>query len=105
MADTQLIRVEVAYALLDEQKIIALDVAPGSTALEAARQSGIVKQFPGLDLEVSDMGVFGKVVKPLEYVVQAGDRVEIYRPLKADPKEVRKKRAASAAGVKKQVSQ
>ena len=96
MAETETIRVEVAYALPDEQKIVSLDVSPGTTAFAAAQQSGIVGQFKGIDLESSDMGVFGKVVKPREYVLKAGDRVEVYRPLQADPKEVRKKRAAMA---------
>jgi hypothetical protein len=96
MADETEIGVEVAYALSTGQKIIALKVAPGTTAIEAARRSGIDQLFPEIDLEASAMGVFGKVVKPRDYRLQAGDRVEIYRPLIADPKEVRKKRAAAA---------
>ena len=96
MAEKDLIRVEVAYALPDEQKIISLEVAPGTTAFDAAGKSGIDRQFGGLSLDECDMGVFGKVVKPRDYCLKAGDRVEIYRPLKADPKEVRKKRAAKA---------
>ena len=96
MVDDTEIEVEVAYALPTGQKIIALKVARGTTAFEAAKRSDIAKQFPDLDLETSDMGVFGKVVKSREYQVQAGDRVEIYRALIADPKEVRKKRAAAA---------
>jgi putative ubiquitin-RnfH superfamily antitoxin RatB of RatAB toxin-antitoxin module len=95
------IQVEVAYALPDVQKIIALEVAPGTTAYEAAVRSGIDRHFPLIDLETSDMGVFGKAIKPREYRLHAGDRVEIYRPLLADPKEVRKKRAAAASRVKK----
>lgn len=91
------IRVEVAYALPDEQKIVALELEPGSTAFEAAEQSGICEHFADLDLSSSKMGVFGKVVpKPKEYVLKAGDRVEIYRPLLIDPKESRKERAAKA---------
>lgn len=96
MADSTDISVEVAYALPEAQKIIALEVKPGTTAYEAAVRSGIDRQFPSMDLEASDMGVFGKVIKPREYRLQEGDRVEIYRPLLADPKEVRKKRAAAA---------
>jgi hypothetical protein len=89
------IRVEVAYALPERQAILALDVAPGTTALEAARQSGITDKFEGIDLDSAKMGIFGKVVSP-QQILQEGDRVEIYRPLIADPKEVRKARAARA---------
>jgi hypothetical protein len=89
------IRVEVAYALPERQAILALDVAPGTTALEAARQSGITDKFEGIDLDNAKMGIFGKVVSP-QQILQEGDRVEIYRPLVADPKEVRKARAARA---------
>lgn len=87
------IDVEVAYALPDKQAIIPLKVAPGTTALEAAERSGIAERFGGLDLGDSRLGIFGKAVTP-DQVLQAGDRVEIYRPLKADPKAARKARAA-----------
>lgn len=90
-----LIDVEVAYALPDKQKIIALQVSEGTTAQEAAEQSGIVSEFGGIDLDSAKMGVFGKAVKPSQ-VLLAGDRVEIYRPLEIDPKESRKERAAKA---------
>lgn len=90
------ISVEVAYALPEQQKIVALEVEEGATAMEAAMASGIERFFPGLDVASSDMGVFGKSVKPNKYVMQEGDRVEIYRPLIADPKESRKARAAKA---------
>lgn len=93
MSSDDTIDVEVAYALPDKQAIIPLKVAPGTTALEAARQSGVAERFEGLDLEEARLGVFSKVVAPTQ-VLQPGDRVEIYRPLKADPKEVRKERAA-----------
>ena len=87
--------VEVAYALPDRQRIVALELSEPCTVREAARRSGLDKQFPGLDIETVDLGVFGKVVgKPDEQLLENGDRVEIYRPLIADPKEVRKQRAA-----------
>lgn len=89
------IRVEVAYALPHKQAIVPVEVAPGTTVLEAAQQSGISDKFDGIDLENSKFGIFGKVVAPKQ-VLQEGDRVEIYRPLLADPKEVRKARAARA---------
>lgn len=97
MVDETEIGVEVVYALPQWQKIIALKVVPGTTAFDAACRSGVQDMFPDIDLEHSDMGVFGKVIKPRDYQLQEGDRVEIYRPLIADPKEVRKKRAAAKA--------
>jgi hypothetical protein len=91
--DKQTMLVEVAYALPDKQALLSLEVAVGTTALEAARQSGISDKFGGIDLDNAKLGIFGKVVSPGQ-VLQEGDRVEIYRPLIADPKEVRKARAA-----------
>ncbi|MDZ7782795.1 MAG: RnfH family protein [Halioglobus sp.] len=85
--------VEVAYALPHKQAIIEVEVPAGTTALEAARQSGIAERFEDIDLENAKLGVFGNLVAPT-HVLHGGDRVEIYRPLIADPKEVRKARAA-----------
>jgi putative ubiquitin-RnfH superfamily antitoxin RatB of RatAB toxin-antitoxin module len=94
MDNQQLIDVEVAYALPDKQRIISLKVPKGTTAFEAAEQSGIAEQFPEIDLAASKLGIFSQAIpKPRQYELQAGDRVEIYRPLIADPKEVRKARA------------
>lgn len=63
--------------------------------------SGVAEQFPGLDIATARLGIFGKAVgRPEESLLEAGDRVEIYRPLSADPKEVRKQRAARAARAK-----
>lgn len=95
MSESETIGVEVAYALPDKQAILALQVSPGTTAMEAAAQSGITDKFEGIDLENAKFGIFGSVVSPTQ-VLKAGDRVEIYRPLIADPKEVRKARAARA---------
>ena len=92
----QRLAVEVAYATVERQKIIALDVEPGCTALAAAEQSGITEHFPEIDLTEAKMGVFGKAVKADEYQLKAADRVEIYRPLLADPKALRKARAEKA---------
>jgi hypothetical protein len=89
------IRVEVAYALPHKQAILEVEVAEGCTVLEAARQSGITERFEVIDLDNSKFGIFGKVVSP-GHSLKEGDRVEIYRPLIADPKEVRKARAARA---------
>jgi putative ubiquitin-RnfH superfamily antitoxin RatB of RatAB toxin-antitoxin module len=101
MADEKMITVEVAYALPNTQKIVPVQVPVGTTAIEAAKLSGIDKMFEGLDIDSSDMGVFGKSVKPRVHEMQAGERVEIYRPLLIDPKEVRKQRAEKAAKEKK----
>ena len=95
MTEADAIAVEVAYALPDKQAIIPLRVPPGTTAREAVARSGIEKQFPGLQTEGADLGVFGKAVPP-EHPLSSGDRVEIYRPLLIDPKEARKERAAKA---------
>ncbi|MGI9264914.1 MAG: RnfH family protein [Gammaproteobacteria bacterium] len=85
-------RVEVAYATPDKQLIIPVEVHIGSTALEAARQSGIESQFEGLDLATAKLGLFGKKIKH-DTEVHLGDRIEIYRPLTADPKVVRRELA------------
>lgn len=102
MSDLDLITVEVAYALPHEQKIVELLVEPGTTAYQAAERSEITKFFPEIDLENARMGIFGQALgtkglkPPHEHPLQHGDRVEIYRPLTIDPKEVRRKRAEKA---------
>ncbi len=93
MSETRSINVEVAYALPEKQLILPLQVPEGTSVLEAARQSGITSKFDEIDLDNAKFGIFGKVVAPRQ-VLQEGERVEIYRPLIADPKEVRKARAA-----------
>jgi hypothetical protein len=87
--------VEVVYATAERQRLIALTVAPGATVAEAIAASGILREFPEIDLSVNRVGVFGQLVR-LGDVVQADDRVEIYRPLQADPKEARRQRARRA---------
>lgn len=92
-------RVEVAYARPDKQRIVSLQVPEGTTMLEAARLSGIHELFPEINLDDIDVGVFGKVVKkPAEYQLREGDRVELYRPLKIDPKQARLNRARKKSG-------
>jgi hypothetical protein len=92
-------QVEVAYATPERQEIVPVRVAEGASMLDAVRQSGIGDLFPGLDPESVDMGIFGKVVKePAEHVLREGDRVELYRPLKIDPKQARKNRAQKKTG-------
>ncbi|MEM9257134.1 MAG: RnfH family protein [Pseudomonadota bacterium] len=104
MSDANTITVEVAYALPHKQAIIELQVAEGTTALEAARQSDITSRFEGIDLDNAKLGIFGKAISPSQVLIE-GDRVEVYRPLVADPKEVRKERAARAKERKQQAQQ
>jgi hypothetical protein len=87
-------RVEVAYAGPSGQAIVALDVAAGTTAGQAVRASGLPACFPEIDTARLMLGVFGERVNP-DRVLEEGERVEIYRPLIADPKEARRKRARS----------
>ncbi|MGY8870693.1 MAG: RnfH family protein [Pseudomonadales bacterium] len=90
-----MINVEVAYALPTEQKIIALKVEEGTTAYDAVKLSKVDEVYPQVDIDSDPMGIFGKAIKdPKTTVLKEGNRVEIYRPLIADPKEARAKRAA-----------
>ncbi|MBW0147492.1 RnfH family protein [Marinobacter arenosus] len=87
-------QVEVAYARPDKQEIVPVTVPEGTTALEAVKLSGIVGIFPEVDPDAIDMGIFGKVIKdPAAHELRDGDRVELYRPLKIDPKQARLNRA------------
>lgn len=87
------IRVEVAYARPDVQALIPLEVSQGTTVQQAIEQSGVLEQFPEIDLDENKVGVFGKITR-LDTELRERDRVEIYRPLIADPKESRRRRAA-----------
>jgi len=106
MAKPDSIAVEVAYALPERQLLISLLVEPGCTALAAVQRSGIAREFPGLDVDSANMGVFAKNLDgktlplPQDYVLREGDRVEIYRPLVADPKVARQQRAAKLKAAK-----
>lgn len=96
MADC-VVGVEVVYALPDRQVLLAVSIPVGSTARDAVLRSGIQQHFPGLDLQSMPLGLFGKsLAKPEVHILEEGDRVEIYRPLLVDPKEIRKQRAAKA---------
>ncbi|MEX0624333.1 RnfH family protein [Saccharospirillum sp.] len=93
----EMIKVEVAYAIPEKQRIIEVDVPVGTTVAEAVRQSGIEREFPDLVLDGVPVGVFGrKIPKPETEELHAGDRVELYRPLLIDPKQARLNRAAKA---------
>lgn len=100
MANDSEITVEVAYALPQEQVVLSLSVPPGTTAQQAVELSGILNKFPEIDLTRNKLGIFAKLSKP-DTVLRDRDRVEIYRPLIADPKEVRKKRAEEGKVMKK----
>ncbi|WP_330213492.1 RnfH family protein [Pseudomonas sp. Z18(2022)] len=100
-----LVEVEVVYAAVDRQVLMSLAVAAGTSLRAAVLSSGIDAQFPELDLQGCPLGIFGKVVADADVRrVQAGDRIEIYRPLLADPMEIRRLRAAKAAKAKQQNS-
>lgn len=94
------IHVEVSYALPDVQVILTVSVPPGTSVEEAIKLSGIIEKFPAIDLQVNKVGVFGKLTR-LDHVLRPGDRVEIYRPLIADPKEVRRQRAAQGKAMRR----
>lgn len=94
------IRVEVSYALREQQVILPLRVPPQTTVSQAIEMSQIKSKFPEIDLASNKVGIFGKLVKP-DTVLRDKDRVEIYRPLIADPKEVRRKRAEEGKVMKK----
>ncbi|MFU8895998.1 MAG: RnfH family protein [Gammaproteobacteria bacterium] len=98
MADT--IQVEVAFARPERQLILEVEVPAGTTAIEAVRLSGIEEQFPEIDLARNRLGVFGKLCKA-DRLLHAGDRVEVYRPLLADPRAARRERAATGKTVGK----
>jgi putative ubiquitin-RnfH superfamily antitoxin RatB of RatAB toxin-antitoxin module len=91
--DNKEITVEVAYATPEKQSLLAIQVAEGTTVAEAISQSGIEQEFPRMAVDPKRIGIFSRKVPP-DHVLIDGDRVEIYRPLIADPKEARRERAA-----------
>jgi len=100
MENANKIAVEVAYALPDSQVIIPVKVDMSMTIEEIIHHSGILETYPDIDLQTNKVGVFGKLAK-LSSTLREGDRIEIYRPLIADPKEVRRQRAAAGKVMKK----
>lgn len=97
---TEEITVEVAYALPERQLIRSLQVASGTTLGQAVELSGLGDEFPEIDLSRNKVGIFGKLATP-QTVLRDKDRVEIYRPLIADPKAVRRQRAEQGKVMKK----
>jgi len=86
------LHVEVAYALRERQALVGVEVEECATIDEAIERSGILEAFPEIDLRQAIVGIFGRPVA-LDEQIRGGDRVEIYRPLIADPKEVRRRKA------------
>ncbi len=99
MAEAATFSVQVCYATAGRQWLLALDITPGTTLHQAITASGILQDVPEIDLSVWQVGIFGKL-KPLDTVLREQDRVEIYRPLTADPMESRRRRAIKRTGVK-----
>ena len=95
MRNRSFINVEIAFALPQKQSLIAIEVNKESTVEDAIERSGILKLYPQIDLDSYKVGIWNKVVKR-SAELSDGDRIEIYRPLIADPKEVRKRRAEKA---------
>ena len=94
------INIEVVYALPHEQTLLKKSVPAGTTVADALQASGILQKHPELNLATSKLGIFGKLTKG-DAVLRDKDRIEIYRPLIADPKEVRRKRAEEGKVMKK----
>lgn len=89
---TDSLHIALAYVGRDGQTLRNLETQAGTLVREAIEQSGLLQQFPEIDLDVNKVGIFGKLVK-LDQVLNDADRIEIYRPLIADPKAARKRRA------------
>ena len=92
MAKAETIAVEVVYARADVQRLLEVEVPVGASLREVIERSGLLQQCPEIDLDRDPVGIFGRVLA-LDTQVTAGDRIEIYRPLQADPKEARRRRA------------
>ncbi len=93
MANAEIMRVEVAYARPGQQAIIQVSLPKGATLEEAIQASGVLEQFSEIELDKNKVGIFGKLTQR-DQPLRPGDRVEIYRPLLADPKQARRERAA-----------
>jgi len=89
-------KIGVAYATQSRQVWLTVDLAEGATVRDAIEKSGVLENFPEIDLKQQKVGIFGKIVK-LESPVEEGDRVEIYRPIVCDPKTVRRKSKSGEA--------
>lgn len=97
---TDSIHVEVLYAHTHKADLVRVNLPQGSTLQQALEASGLLQKHPEIDLSTNKVGVFGKLCKA-DAVLRDRDRVEVYRPLIADPKEVRRKRAEDGKAMKK----
>ena len=97
---TDYLKVSLAYVGANDQVLRPLEVRIGTTVRQAIEQSAVLARCPEIDLAVNQVGIFGKPAK-LDQILEDGDRVEIYRPLTADPKEARKRRAAQGKVMRK----
>ncbi len=97
---SDMLHLEVVYALPLKQELVAVKLPVGATVRQAIEASGLLHKYPEIDLAKNKLGVFAKLSKP-DAILRDQDRVEIYRPLIADPKEVRKQRAAEGKVMKK----
>jgi len=100
----QTMKIEVVYALPGRQEIISLNLPSGATVQDAVERSGLLERYPDIDLKKQKVGIFAKLSK-LDTALRDHDRVEIYRPLIADPKAVRKQRAEEGKVMKKGASE
>ena len=97
---SDMLNIEVVYAMPDVQMLLKRSVPAGTTVADAIRASGVLEKHPEIDLDKNKLGIFGKLTKP-DALLRDKDRIEIYRPLIADPKEVRRKRAEEGKLMKK----
>lgn len=96
----ELMSIEVVYPLPEKQEIFTVSLPAGASVRQAIEISGVLLKYPDIDMSKNKIGVFARLVKP-DAPLRDRDRVEIYRPLIADPKEVRKQRAAEGKVMKK----
>ncbi len=97
---TERLSIEVIYPLPSRQEVLRVHVLPGASVRDAIEASGVLEKYPEIDLAKNKVGIFAKLVK-LDGPLRDQDRIEIYRPLIADPKAVRKQRAAEGKVMKK----
>jgi putative ubiquitin-RnfH superfamily antitoxin RatB of RatAB toxin-antitoxin module len=96
MAELRMLKIQVCYALPEDSFIAELSLPEGATLAQAVRESGVLQRFPSIDLDTQKLGIFGKI-RPPDTLLREGDRVEMYRPLQADPMETRRRRAKHRA--------
>ena len=94
------LKVEVVYAAPGDQVIVTVELEPGATALDALRASGLAQRFGGAEPAGLMVGIFGHRVSP-DTPVKEADRVELYRPLRIDPKEARRAKASARRRTKR----